>query len=204
MNAESDQHPGADEPSPPQGSPPASGWTPPYAPPPGWAPPPSGWMPAPPAGPSPVRRVVGHWVTGWVVAALLAGAVVGLSVALANTSSAPRPLAARTIPRFGAQTPAFGGGGSSRAFGGGFSRALGGATVGTVESVAKSSFTMKTASGSTRTVDEQSSTNYRSGRQSATKSAVGTGDRVAVVGTLSGSTIKATSVTVLPASFGGF
>jgi hypothetical protein len=71
-----------------------------------------------------------------------------------------------------------------------------------VASVGGASFTVTSSSGQTVTVDEQSSTTYYDGGTSISVGAVTTGDRVAVQGTLSGNTVTATRVTVIPA--GGF
>ena len=77
--------------------------------------------------------------------------------------------------------------------------------VGTVSSVSAKSFVVQDRTGTSVTVDEQSSTTYMSGRSSATVSAVVSGARVLVQGTRSGNTVTATTVVVLPAGgFGGF
>ena len=146
-----------------------------------------------------IRKAATGRAAGWVVAAAMAGAVIGLSISLATTPSATQtrlPIGTfgpgRVLP---GGSPGFGIGAGSRA-----------GTSGTVDSVSTSSFTMTNTSGSRATVDEQPSTSYRSGRTSATSSAVVIGDRVLVIGSTAGSTIIATEVIVLPAggfSFGG-
>jgi len=159
----------------------------------------------PPAGPADLRRpgrpLTGR-AAGWVVAGALACAVVGLSVALATTTSPTGVRTALGTTAPGRVAPAFpgrsgyGGGG----FRGGFG--FGGAVLGTVESVARSGFTMTTRAGEKLTVKEQSSTTFREGSTSASAGAIADGDTVAVIGTESGSTIKAAQVVVLPAGSG--
>jgi hypothetical protein len=162
----------------------------------------------PPVGPRADRskRLLANRTTGWVAAGVLACAVVGLSVALATTSSSPTTAFRNgvTAPgRFGG-VPApgrsyFGGGPFAGRFGPGA-----GAVSGTVDSVSASKFTMTTSTGKKLTVDEQSSTTYRTGTGSASASAVTHGAHVIVAGSTSGSTIKATQVVVLPAGGGYF
>ncbi|HXZ83807.1 MAG TPA: hypothetical protein VED84_08785 [Acidimicrobiales bacterium] len=135
------------------------------------------------------------------MAGALACTVVGLSVALATSSSTTTtrfPAGITTPSPFGVVPP-----GQFRigrgSFGGGFGFATGG-TGGTVDKVSASKFTMTTGTGQKLTVDEQSSTTYREGASAASASAVTVGARVLVRGSTSGSTIKATEVFVLPAS----
>ena len=73
--------------------------------------------------------------------------------------------------------------------------AAGGAT-GTVGSVSKSGFTLTTSAGQKVTVDKASSTKYQKGTGSISASAITKGKRVLVLGTSSGTTIKATRVIV--------
>jgi len=71
---------------------------------------------------------------------------------------------------------------------------------GTVQSVSGSVITLRTDSGATETVTTTSSTVYRSGRSTATASAVKVGAMVMAEGATTSSTaLSATSVTVLPA-----
>ncbi len=190
---------------------PSSGFSPPgYGPPPGY-----GWggWPAPGpwgAGPEPAateRGGLGAFLrsatTAWVVAGVLALAVVGLSVALASANTTTN--AVRVARPFGGSgtnagglTPGSGGFGGSGPFGGAANLGV----FGTVASVESGSFTVTDATGQAITVDEQSSTVYYSGRTTSTSSAVTTGSRVAVQGTRSANTVTATRVIVLPA--GGF
>ena len=143
--------------------------------------------------------------TGWIVAGVLAATVVGLSVALATTSTTPvAPLARTQAPaRAAGPSGGFGRGGSSP-FG-----AAGRGALGEVTSVGSGTFTISTSSGTTETVKETSSTAYSSGFSSTSSyssaSSVKKGDRVLVTGTTSGSTITASRVVILPAGgFGGF
>ncbi len=175
----------------------------------GTAPPaPSSWTSAPgqwasvPVPPQATRgrrfpRLLASRTAGWVVAAVLACAVVGLSVVVATTPST-------TTARFPAsRLPAGRLAPGSGPFAGRFGAISGGAS-GTVDSVSVSSFTMTASAGQEMTVDEQSSTTYRSGASSASASAVKTGARVLVLGSTSGSTITATQVIVLPSGGGAF
>jgi hypothetical protein len=141
-------------------------------------------MPQGPVDQPRLRRVLSSRRSGWVVAGVLLCAVLGLSISLSTTSSAA--------------SPAVAGGAAPGRFG------FGGGTFGTVDGVSASSFTMTTGAGQELTVDEQSSTTYRSDGTAATGSAVTTGEHVAVTGSTSGSTIKATQVTVFAAGGGGF
>ncbi|MGB9112226.1 MAG: hypothetical protein WCF24_05825, partial [Acidimicrobiales bacterium] len=73
----------------------------------------------------------------------------------------------------------------------------GGALAGRVQSTSTSNFTVATPSGSDVKVDEQSSTIYRRDGSATTKASVKKGVEVFVVGTRSGSTVKASLVTII-------
>lgn len=176
-------------PPPPAGPPPGYGWT---------------WGPTGAPGPPPPRaprsagwlsRAVRRALVAWIVAGVLAATVVGLSVALATSSSPVRslPFAPSATPfgRAGFPGPAAGG-------------VFGPGVIGTVASVSSNSFTVNARSGATVTVDEQSSTTYYNGATPATSSIVTQGATVAVSGSRSGNTVTATRVTVIPAGGGGF
>jgi hypothetical protein len=90
--------------------------------------------------------------------------------------------------------PASGGGGSNARSG-----PAAGGTVGTVDSVSGSTFTVSTATGQKVTVNEASSTTYQQGTTSASASAITTGETVLVVGTTSSTTITAAQVIAQPA-----
>jgi hypothetical protein len=151
-------------------------------------------------GPRGSRRLLASRATGWAVAGVLACAVVGLSVALASTSSTPvaRISIGATVPgRFGPVLPGRFNAGIAP-FGGRLSYGERGA-VGTVDHVSATRFTMTTRAGEKLTVDERSSTVYRKGASSASASAVKHGATVLVFGSSRGSTIQAAQVDVLPA-----
>jgi hypothetical protein len=175
-----------------------------------WAPPAT----AAPNGRSRTHRLFASAITAWIVAAVLALAVVGLSVALAVGNSSPTgssapivrpaPVAPGTVP-----TPVAPGSPGNRSPFGGKLGTLG--VVGTVTGVGSGTFTVAGVSGQTVTVDEQSSTTYDEGATSATAAAVVVGSRVLVLGSRTGTTVTATRVIVLPAGgsggaggFGGF
>jgi hypothetical protein len=73
-----------------------------------------------------------------------------------------------------------------------------GGAVGTVTSVSKSSFTLSTSAGQKVTVNEASSTTYKTGATASSASAVTTGQPVLVVGITNGKTITAAQVVVQP------
>ncbi len=139
-------------------------------------------------------RLLRSATTAWIVAAALALAVVGLSVALAlGNSSSPR-----TSAPFGSTVPGPRGAYVGPApFGGNFAD-LG--VVGTVASVGSGSFTVNDRSGQVVTVDEQSSTTYYKAGTSTSPSAVVKGATVVVQGSRNGTTVTATRVNVLPAA----
>jgi hypothetical protein len=140
--------------------------------------------------------VLSNRVSGWIVAAALLCAVIGLSVALATSSTSAAP--GHFVPGGAAGGPAAAGGGSNARSG----PAAGGAS-GTVGSLSSSGFTMSTSAGQQVTVDEASSTTYQKGSGATSASAVTQGESVLVLGTTSGTTITATQVIVQPAGSGG-
>jgi len=179
----------------------------------GWAPPPPGYGWAPPAGPtapppgyswmgpsgvpasaSPRRGSLGgllrNVAVAWAVAGVLALTVVGLSVSLATTGSSTQ---VGPIARAPGITAPFGG------RGGVFGRQ---GVIGTVASVGSGSFTVTDRSGTTVTVDEQSSTTYYNGSTQATSSIVTAGANVVALGSRSGNTVTATRVILLPPGVG--
>jgi len=199
--------PGYDDPPPPPGygDPPPGYGDLPHVGPTGQEPPPgytwSGWPggdTSPAHGSDRSRRwsFFRRASVAWAVAAALALSTGGLAFALA-TSGGSTPAASSDGHHGG-----FGGFGGN---GSGFPGAGDLAVFGTVASVASGSFTVtSTGSGKTYTVDERSSTTYRNGDSTASASDVATGDRVAVAGSTSGTTVTATTVTILPAGgYGG-
>jgi hypothetical protein len=163
---------------------------------------------------------------GWAAAAVLAGALVAVSVTGLTTPSVTgliTPSAARIAVRVPAGAagqirvlPALGqvrvaaplqgvivmpgrvfpAGPAGRVLAGPFGQVA----AGTVGSVSSSSFTITTAAGQQVTVTEQPSTAYRKAGSPATASAVTRGETVAVLGSLNGSHITATVVAVLAAN----
>ncbi len=130
------------------------------------------------------------------MAAALMCAVIGLSLVLAASPSAP---SGNLVPGSGVAGGLGAGGGGSNARSG---PASGGAS-GTVDSVATSSFTMSTSAGQKVAVDGASATTYQKGTSSTSASAITTGESVLVLGTTSGTTITATQVIVQPTDGGG-
>jgi hypothetical protein len=169
--------------------------------------PPGEYSWAPPATPAPngrsrTHRLFASALTAWIVAALLALAVVGLSVALALGNTSPttfRPPIGRPTPV--SPLPAPIGPGRGSPFGG---RVANLGVAGTVTSVGSGTFNVQGVSGQKVTVDEQSSTIYDQGATKATADAVTMGSRVLVLGSRSGTTVKATRVIILPAGGFGF
>jgi hypothetical protein len=142
-----------------------------------------------------VRRLLANRTRALIAAVATLCAVIGLSVALATSSSAT---AGQPVPGGGvAGGPGFAGGGSNARSG----PASGGAS-GTVGSVSTPGFTMTTSAGQKVTVDEASSTTYQNGTSSASASDITTGDSVLVLGTTNGTTITATQVIVQPTGDG--
>jgi hypothetical protein len=133
-------------------------------------------------------RLLSNRKTGRFVAAAVMVPVIGLSFGLATSSSA-----SAAQPASGSAAGAHGsaGGGSNARSG----PAAGGAS-GTVASLSKSGFTMTTSAGQKVTVTEMSSTKYLKGTSSTSKSTIKKGKEVLVLGTTSGTTIKANQVIV--------
>jgi hypothetical protein len=135
-----------------------------------------------------VRRLLSKRKAVWIMAAAVLGSL-GLSIGLtASPSASATQTVATTRPAGG---PLSGGGGSNARSG-----PAAGGSVGTVTTTSKSSFTLTTSAGQKVTVNESSSTKYQKKGKSASASAVTKGERVLVVGTTSGTTIKATQVIV--------
>jgi hypothetical protein len=141
-----------------------------------------------------VRRSRSSTLSRRIVAAALMCAAVGLSAFLAASpaSAAPSSTAAAS-----SSTTAAGGGSNARS-----GPAAGGA-AGTVDRVSKSGFTLTTSAGQEVTVNETSSTKYQKGTSSTSASAITKGESILVLGTTSGTTIKATQVTVQTTDGGG-
>jgi hypothetical protein len=146
------------------------------------------------------RSGVWRWLSGrrsgWIVAAALFLAVIGISVA---PGTAPPATSAPVGAGSGVESGVGPGGQGSNARSG---PASGGAT-GTVDSLSTSGFTMSTSAGQSVTVDEASSTTYQNGASPTAASAITTGESVLVLGTTSGTTITATQVIVQPTDDSG-
>ena len=143
-----------------------------------------------------VRRLFWKKRGGWIVTATVMAAVIGLSFGLATSQSASAKQLVSNSHSSG--SPGFGGGGSNARSG----PASGGAS-GTVGAMTKSSFTMTTSAGQNVTVDETASTKYQKKTSSTSASAITKGERVLVLGTTSGTTIRATQVIVQATSGSG-
>ena len=135
-----------------------------------------------------VRRSLSNMKRGLIALAALMGSVTGLFIGLGTSSSAgaAQSVAASSRGHFGSGSQ----GSNAR------SGSAAGGSSGTVGSVAESSFTLTTSAGQEVTVDEESSTKYEKGTSSTSKSAISTGERVLVLGTVSSTTIKATKFLV--------
>ncbi len=125
----------------------------------------------------------------------IGGGTYGIVTATASTSSGAATTAASTTTGTGRGVP---GGRASNARSG---PAAGGSS-GTVESVAKSSFTILTSAGQKVTVRTTATTKYRNGTGSSSASAPKKGESVLVLGTTNGTTITASQVIVQPANRG--
>ena len=134
-----------------------------------------------------VRRWLSNRTSRWIVAAAVACPVIGLSVGLATS---PAASAGQLVSSSAPAGPGTGGGSNARS-----GPASGGAS-GTVASVSTSSFTMTTSAGQMVTVDEASSTKSQKGTSSISASTLAKGERLLVLGTTSGTTIRATQVIV--------
>jgi hypothetical protein len=137
-----------------------------------------------------IRALLAKKLT-WVGAAVVACAVLAVSLAFATSSSTSpaQPVAAGGTPP-AARSGATGSNARSGPAAGG--------SAGTVGTVSTSGFTMTTAAGQKVTVNEASSTTYENGTSPTSASAIATGKSVLVLGTTSGTTITATQVQLEP------
>jgi hypothetical protein len=126
----------------------------------------------------------------------IAGGAYGIVSASASNGSVAATTATSPAPTSG--RPAFGGGGSNARSG-----PAAGGTVGTIDSVSTSSFTLSTSAGQKVTVNKASSTTYRKGTSASSASAVKKGASVLVLGTVNGTTITASRVIVQTTGGGG-
>lgn len=119
----------------------------------------------------------------------IGGGTYGIVSAAASTGSGVATTASSPAPTSAPRAP--GAGGSNARSG-----PAAGGSLGTVDSVSKSGFTMTTPAAQKVTVQRSSSTSYRKGTRSSSASAVKKGVRVLVLGTTSGTTISASKVVV--------
>jgi membrane-bound inhibitor of C-type lysozyme len=133
--------------------------------------------------PKPVR----FFLAGLAAAAAAGGAY---GIVSATSSSSPTTASAATAP------PAFRGSG----IGGSNARSgpAAGGSIGTVNDISTSGFTLLTSAGQKVTVQETSSTAYKNGTTAAAASAVTTGQTALVIGTVDSTTITATQVILQP------
>ncbi|HWD96224.1 MAG TPA: DUF5666 domain-containing protein [Acidimicrobiales bacterium] len=135
----------------------------------------------------------------WIASSALIVAIIGSSVGVATSSSSAPPAASASAST--ASSTAAG-----QAFKAGFGSNGGksparsapapGGTIGTIDSVSASSFTLTTPAGQKVTVNESASTTYQNGSSSTSTSVVQTGANVLVLGTVNSTTIAATDVSV--------
>jgi hypothetical protein len=123
----------------------------------------------------------------------VAGGAYGIVTATASNGSGTATTAASPSGR-----PALGGGGSNARSG-----PAAGGSVGTVDSVSTSSFTLTTSAGQKVTVKTAPSTTYRKGTSSTSASAIKKGESVLVLGMVNGPTITAGQVIAQPSGGGG-
>jgi hypothetical protein len=133
------------------------------------------------------RRLTRPIAVGAAVVAIGGGAYGIVSATASNGSGTATTAAAPAAPGRLA-----GGGSNAR------SGPAAGGSSGTVDSVAKASFTLSTSAGQKVTVNKASSTTYRKGTSSISASAIKKGVSVLVLGTTNGTTITASQVIVQP------
>ena len=135
--------------------------------------------------------------TGLLAAGIAAVAIGGGAVGIVISSSGPSTATAATAvsATSGHHVPVSGGSNARSA-------PADGGSVGTVEGVSASGFTLATSARQTVTVNETSSTSYQTGTSSSSARAVANGELVLVLGTINGTTITASQVNVQPAGSG--
>ncbi len=128
------------------------------------------------------------------IALVLAGVGVGIISLTSGGSSSAATTASTTAARAaGASASGSGGGGSNARSG-----PAAGGSIGTVNSVSTSGFTLSTSAGEKVTIKKTSSTKYENGTTATSTSAVTKGKTVLVLGTDDNTTITATDVIVGP------
>jgi hypothetical protein len=134
------------------------------------------------------RKAVRFFVAGLAAAAVAAGAY---GIVSATSSSSPATASAATAPPAGFR--GLGGGGSHARSG-----PAAGGSIGTVNDISTSGFTLVTSAGQKVTVRETSSTAYMKGATAAVASAVTAGQTALVIGTVDSTTITAAQVILQP------
>jgi hypothetical protein len=156
------------------------------------------------AGRPGARRLLSNGRSGWIVAAALTCAVIGLSVGLATSPAATaKDLSSGTSPSSKpSSSPSSSSGSCSGSSGDGSNARSGpapGGAAGTVSSVSTASFTMTTTAGNQKvTVSEGAFTTYQKVNSSTSASALTKDEPVLVLGWTSGSAITATQVILDP------
>jgi hypothetical protein len=128
----------------------------------------------------------------FIAAGLAAAAVAGgtYGIVSATSSSSPAAASAATAP---AGFRGLGSGGSNARSG-----PAAGGSIGTVNDISASGFTLATSTGQKVTVQETSSTAYKKGTSAAVASAVTAGQTALVIGTVDSTTITAVQVILQP------
>ncbi len=123
------------------------------------------------------------------LAGLAAAAVVGGAYGIVSATSSSSPTTASAPPAFRGS----GIGGSNARSG-----PAAGGSIGTVNDMSTSGFTLVTSAGQKVAVQETSSTAYREGTSAAAASAITTGQTALVIGTVDSTTITAAQVILQP------
>lgn len=125
----------------------------------------------------------------WVASALVVAGLIGVSVGVASFDSSTPSVTPGSSTPYKAGLGADGGASNAR------SAPAAGGTVGTIDTVTSSRFTLTTPTGQRVTVNEAPTTKYESATSSTASSVVRTGNNVLVVGSVNSTTITATEVT---------
>jgi hypothetical protein len=143
----------------------------------------------------------------WITSSALVVGLVGASVGLATTGSSTAAPASSSSSTVAASSSASGSGtAAGKAFEAGFGSGSGksnarsapaqGGTVGAIDSMTASGFTLTTPAGQKVTITDTSSTTYQNGTSSTSASALQTGENVLVLGTTNSTKITASEVMV--------
>jgi hypothetical protein len=140
------------------------------------------------ASSTPRRKWLRSKKSRWVASALVVAGLFGVTVGVAASNSGTPPASSAPGTPYKAGLGAGNGTSNARTAPGA------GGTVGTIDTVSPSSFTLTTSTGQEVTVDDPSTTMYGSGTGSTASSVVRTGNDVLVLGTVDSTTIAATEV----------